>query len=33
MVYALNLRPPGEVVDDGYAARLVALALAGLSGP
>jgi len=33
MVYALNLRPPGEVVDDGYAARLVELALAGLGGP
>jgi AcrR family transcriptional regulator len=33
MVYALNLRPPGEVVDDGYAARLVALALAGLACP
>lgn len=33
MVYALNLRSPGEVVADDYAARLVALALAGLSGP
>ena len=30
MVYTLNMRPPGLVVPDDYAERLVALALAGM---